>query len=143
MNKWTAAALACGLGLMATGVQAADMARAFMMAYDKDGDGKVTEQEMYDSRSRAFNSFDTNDDGKVTQSEFNESRKEFTARAVERKGEDRSFDLQDKNDDGALTREEYLDFSRFFTRADRNDDGALSKDEIERMMSRSGGAGMM
>ncbi|MBD3763643.1 MAG: EF-hand domain-containing protein [Rhodobacterales bacterium] len=143
MKMWTAATLACGLGLMATGVQAADRARAFMLAYDKNGDGKVTEQEMYDSRSRAFNSFDTNDDGRLTQAEFNATRKEGMARLIERKGTDISFDRLDKNNDGDVTREEYLDFTRFFARADRNGDGALNKDEVGRLMRRGGGNAMM
>ena len=102
----------------------------FMMLFDTDKDGVVTEQEFAESSARRFAKMDGDSSGTVSTEEFSQYIQE---RRQERK--QRSFQDMDANADGQLSLDEYLKAKREraerrFKSMDQDANGLLSVEEI-------------
>ncbi len=107
-------------------------------AFDADGDGKVTKEEVDAYRANRFAEVDADGNGEVSLEEF---KAEAVARAEERAAE--MFARLDADGDGVLSRDvlESNDrrgamAGRMFDRLDTDGDGAVSKEEVEAAMMR-------
>ena len=97
-------------------------------SFDRNGDGKLTQDEIDESRRARFAKFDQNGDGKLTLEEFESLWRDFMRTRMVR-----GFQALDEDGDGAVTGEEYLKpMSRMVQRLDRNGDGEITADEMRR-----------
>ncbi|MCC7139312.1 MAG: EF-hand domain-containing protein [Planctomycetes bacterium] len=103
----------------------AEMAQRFKEA-DKNGDGKVTQDE-FPGPAERFAMLDRNKDGAVTPDEMEAAMREGAGKA----GGKRMFERFDKNGDGKVTRDEFPGGDDGFQKADKNGDGALTPDEMQ------------
>ena len=107
---------------------------------DKNGDGKLTKDEMPERLGQFLMRADANGDGALTKQELAEARKNLSA-AKPAAGAgaglptvDEMFQRHDKNADGKLTKDELPEFAaERLMRADANGDGELSKEELTEM----------
>ena len=96
-----------------------------MKRFDTDGDGKLTQAEIDQSREANLAKFDGNQDGQLSLAEFEALWLDFMRERMV----DRFQDL-DANGDAVVTLEEYKEpFEAIVVRMDRNGDGALSRDD--------------
>jgi len=96
-----------------------------LMSNDKNGDGKVTKEELPDPMQPMLERADTNKDGAIDKTEADER-----------------FMSNDKNGDGKVTTEELPNpMQQFIERADTNKDGAVDKSEVEAVMNEMGRRG--
>ena len=111
-------------------------------ALDTDEDGVISAKEI-ENAAASLKKLDKNGDGKLTADEM---RPDFGGRGPGgppegRRGEDR-FKQLDKNGDGKLTKDELPEqMQRMLERGDNNKDGALDRAEIEELMRRFRGQG--
>ena len=100
---------------------------AMFAAFDLNGDGQVTREEVDQFRADRFAELDGNGDGFVTEAEFLANAE---ARVAERAGE-RFGDL-DTDGDGTVSAAEFDDAPRgdMFARMDQNEDGVITEDEL-------------
>ena len=102
---------------------------------DKNGDGKLTKDELPERMAQFLMRADTNGDGSITKDELMEARKKMAA-AKPAAGAglpsvDEMLQRHDKNSDGKLTKDELPEFAaERLMRADTNGDGAVSKEEL-------------
>lgn len=113
-----------------------------IMGFDKDGDGKVTKEELPEPMQRMLQRGDTNEDGAIDREEA-----EKLVEQLERFRRDRPqggpggagfvermMNL-DRDGDGKVTQDEMPDWmrARVLERADTNGDGAIDQEEAEKM----------
>lgn len=97
-------------------------------AFDADGDGGVTQEEIMTARETRLSEFDANNDGSLDLSEY----EALWLDAMRERMVDR-FQAHDDDGDGMVTVEEFNeDFARVVERRDRNDDGVLDSEDIRR-----------
>lgn len=114
---------------------AAEFGPGPLESFDRNGDGKLTQAEIDETRRERFAKFDKNGDGKLTLEEFESLWKDFMRTRMVR-----SFQALDEDGDGAVTGQEYLKpMSRLVQRLDRNGDGEATADELRH----TGGHGRM
>lgn len=96
--------------------------------FDANGDGKLTQGEVDQTRRERFTSFDADNDGKLSLSEYQALWSDaMRSRMVDR------FQRFDDDGDAAVTSEEFLaPFGKVVSRMDRDDNGELSRDELRR-----------
>ncbi len=93
---------------------------------DRDGDGRVTELELSEFRTRRFAEFDANSDAVIDRGEFIVGVQAQAGQRAERR-----FDGMDTDGDGRLTDEEWgVRATRRFARLDTDGDGAVTLDEV-------------
>lgn len=112
--------------------------------YDRDGDGKVTPEEIDATRADRLSSFDRDGNGTLSLEEY----EALWLDAMRERMVDR-FQSHDDDGDGQVTVEEFsYRTGRLFLWGDRNEDGAISVEDLrrgdgERRMMREGGRQMM
>jgi Ca2+-binding EF-hand superfamily protein len=121
-----------------------------IMELDKDGDGKVTKEELPEGMQRMLERADTNVDGAIDREEAEKMAERFAAGGPGGgpgggNPAERIMGF-DKNDDGKVTEDEMPEWmrERMLERADTNGDGAIDREEAEAMaerMRRAGGPG--
>lgn len=99
-----------------------------MERFDANKDGKLTQDEINDTRKNQHAKHDANKDGKLDLAEFKVRWVEFTQPRMVR-----GFQRIDTDGDAAITVEEYLKpFSTVVAKMDRNEDGVLDKNDRKR-----------
>lgn len=112
--------------------------------YDRDGDGKITPEEIDATRADRLTSFDRDGSGTLSLEEY----EALWLDAMRERMVDR-FQSHDDDGDGQVTVEEFsYRTGRLFLWGDRNEDGAISVEDLrrgdgERRMMREGGRQMM
>lgn len=108
---------------------------------DKNGDGKLTKDEIPAPMAERFAQADTNGDGVITKAELEEARKQMMGAGpggpAARGGFDPAqlFARLDKNGDGKLTKDELpARMAERLSKADANGDGVITKAEFEEAM---------
>jgi len=118
-----ASATALGLSLIATGAFAGPGGGKHFDRMDKNGDGKITAEEMSEAHADLIAKADSDGDGAVTKEEMKAFHK---ARREEWKAKHNP----DKNGDGVVDRTEFTDAAgEHFDKMDKDGDGVLSEDE--------------
>lgn len=147
---------ALSLSALAAPPQGKPHAGHFFQKMDKNGDGKITTEEVTALSDEHFNRLDTNGDGVVTREEseaaHQKMREEFAKRHAEKKqkrapeGKEKRerthrgpaqgprgdfFAKLDKDGDGKITREESRQAAlERFQKFDLNQDGVVTKEEM-------------
>ena len=97
---------------------------------DRNGDGRITDHEITQERTRWFADSDSDGNGVLSADEFK--------RAMERRRDEmfkRRLARMDADGDGRVTQEEFAKARwGMFARVDKNGDGALTRSEIEQNM---------
>ena len=113
----------------------------FIKRFDKDGDGKLTRDELPPFFAKAMQNADKNNDGTLSRSEYLAATAKRKVRDVVNKPSDPDpgFNALDKNDDGFISRAEargnpYLE--KRFKSADKNNDGKLNRAEYVAVMAK-------
>jgi hypothetical protein len=97
-------------------------------SYDSNGDGKLTQAEIDETRGARLARFDTDGNGSLNLTEY----QALWLDAMRERMVDRFQDLDDDGD-GAVTKEEFArPFARMVRYMDMNDDGALGRDDMDR-----------
>lgn len=110
-----------------------------MTRFDADKDGKLSQDEVDETRKGLHAEHDANKDGKLSLSEFETLWVDFTNRRMVR-----GFQRLDVDGDAVITVEEYLaPFANTVARKDRNDDNVLDANDRKRKKHRGRGAGRM
>ncbi|MFQ5468021.1 MAG: EF-hand domain-containing protein [Kiloniellaceae bacterium] len=123
-----------GRGMMGYGMMGGNM-ETFMSAYDKDGDGKLTQAEVNAGRTARLGTFDANGDGKLTLDEY----KALWLDAMHTRMVDR-FQFLDEDGDGAVTVAEFTKpYSTLVRHMDRSGDGAVSPKDMKALHERMHG----
>lgn len=138
--NWLTGALIAAMGLTAVAAQAHEsvsgkgvrgQGRGMIFgAFDTNGDGELTLEEMTARSAERFATADANGDGQLSADEMNAMAQ---ARVADRTAT--MIERMDKNDDGMLSPEEIQgrrDPAKMFERVDRNEDGVVSEDEFAR-----------
>jgi len=115
----------------------------FIKRFDKDGDGKLSRDEVPPFLGKVFQASDKNGDGKLDRAEVVDMLKLLRSFAAQggpppNPGIAEDFDALDKNADGRLTREE-LKGTRWFDRFDEIDtdrNGMIDRTEFEAFLRR-------
>jgi hypothetical protein len=96
--------------------------------FDANGDGKLTQGEVDQTRHERFASFDADNDGKLSLPEYQALWSDaMRSRMVAR------FHSLDDDGDASVTSEEFLaPFGKVVSRMDRDDNGELTSDELRR-----------
>ncbi len=96
-----------------------------MERFDSNKDGKLTQDELDQSRKELLAKFDTDKDGKLTLEEFQGLWLDFMHKRMVR-----GFQRIDENGDAVITIEEFLKpYGNVLERMDRNGDGVLDKQD--------------
>lgn len=101
--------------------------------FDKNGDGKLTKDEMPERAQHFFSKLDTNGDGAVTKEEMAEAAKRLADRRGKFKGPDvgKILERLDKNGDGKLTKDEVPEPAwKRIGKADTDGNGEVTKEEL-------------
>ncbi len=94
-----------------------------MGRFDTNEDGKLTQAELDEARTKLLATHDGNKDGKLSLAEFEKLWLE-----VKRQRMVRGFQKIDRDGDATITLDEFLKpFSRIVERLDRNEDGVLDR----------------
>lgn len=134
------------------GIAGGHTAAAFVAAYDRDGDGKVTKDELFALRTERFQGADKDGDGKLNEAEY---VAEFEGRLKQQYAEQGKepderyagglkqagvrFAVLDRDRDNLLTQEEDLaSAAKTFDGHDTNGDGVVSADDPPRARNRDG-----
>ncbi|MGB0682546.1 MAG: EF-hand domain-containing protein [Magnetovibrionaceae bacterium] len=99
-----------------------------LMAYDGNGDGQITVDEIREGRASMFGEADADKNGTLNRQEF-----EALAAAKARQRAVQRFDQLDQDGDGEVSKAETdarMDF--MLARMDRNGDGVITPDEMTR-----------
>ena len=115
--------------------QNADGTDAFKK-FDKDGDGKVTKEEL--PNEKAFERFDKDQDGVITREEFTGAGKPGAGQPAGQL--DALVKAADKNGDGKITKVEAGD-APWFSKLDQNSDGVIDAAELEKARKAMSAAG--
>jgi Ca2+-binding EF-hand superfamily protein len=109
----------------------------FMLAFDQNGDGIVTRDEMEAALRRQFAAVDTNGDGQIDRAEMQaENDRRFRVNGTG------ASPLIDWNQNGVIDYDEFATTARsLFAELDRDHDGRLDATELRLPMMR-GGRGM-
>jgi len=144
--------------------QVREMAIKIMEHLDRNGDKKITRDEIFQPRAKdgddkakgakgrrgafrgvSFEKIDQNHDGAVDLLELTVLLSESAARQRERgrRGPDprrlqRMLKSMDADQDGRITREEWKGADPFFKRLDANEDGVITSDEVAAMIEKMG-----
>jgi len=111
------------------------------MSLDKDGDGKITKDELPERMQRILERADINQDGAIDKDEAEQMAERFRRGGPGGPGRpnfvERIMRL-DQDGDGKVTRDELPEplRDRILQRADTNQDGAIDRDEAEQMAER-------
>ncbi|WP_143520859.1 EF-hand domain-containing protein [Puniceibacterium antarcticum] len=135
-TNWITGALVAAMGLTAVAAQAQgtgpgdhDEHRGMMFgAFDGNGDGKLTPEEMAARAAERFAKADSDGDGMLSVEEMNAAAAE---RIAERNA--KMIERMDQDGDGMLSLEEIRgrrDPAQIFKRLDKNSDGVLSEKEF-------------
>ncbi len=101
-------------------------------AMDKNGDGKVTQAEIFETRKGEFAEADTNGDSALSAEELAARHEKIRARMAERR-----LTMMDTDGDGAVSAEEFARARHpMMMRVDRDGDGAFSREEVDAMMEK-------
>lgn len=144
-----------GPGPGATPAMSADDLADTLMAFDRNGDGKLTRAEIPERFQGLFDRADTNKDGVLTKEELKQSATASVAEAAKggerggRGGEmgrrggpmDPLMQALDKDGDGALSAAELADAPKALLSLDKNGDGQLTADEYRMAMPPGPGRG--
>jgi len=113
-----------------------------LQSLDKNGDGKLTKDELPEFAAERLMRADTNGDGAVSKEELTEMRQKFAERpgagpagpgAGGRGDPAEMFQRLDKNGDGSLTKDELPErMAQWLMRADADGNGSLSKEELQK-----------
>lgn len=97
-------------------------------SFDLNDDGKLTQDEVDQTRQERFAKFDTDSDGELSLQEYEALWLDaMRSRMVDR------FQNLDDDGDAAVTTEEFVaPFSQLINRMDRDDNGELTRDELRR-----------
>lgn len=108
--------------------------------FDKNGDGKVTKEEV--PNDAAFERFDKDKDGVITREEFAGAGKPDAGKPGAKAGSqfDALVKAADKNDDGKITKSEAGD-APWFAKLDQNKDGVVDESELKRAREAMGAGG--
>jgi Ca2+-binding EF-hand superfamily protein len=93
---------------------------AFLAKFDKNRDGKVSQEEF--PHERRFAEIDADSDGTLSETEIKD--------AMDKRQREENYDVferLDLNQDGKITREEFTGPAAAFERLDRNNDGVIDK----------------
>jgi Ca2+-binding EF-hand superfamily protein len=101
-----------------------------MKRLDKDGDGKISGDEIPTRGANAWKRMDRNQDGAIDAAELSAA---YAARRGGPRGENvgKRIARMDADKDGRISRDEWKGPADAFTRIDTDQDGFLSKDEVE------------
>ena len=100
----------------------------FLKQFDANGDGKLTQVEIDETRSERFSAFDGDGDGALSLQEY----EGLWLDAMRERMVDR-FQYLDDDGDASVTKAEFQEpFSAMVTMMDRNGDGVLSRDDRPR-----------
>lgn len=127
--------------------------KAYIEKYDKDGDGKVAQDELDENSQRSaqfwFGRVDTDGDGNLNESETDawlKARRERQRGGGSRGGGTsrggRSLMDSDKDGDKKISKDEAPEWMKQrFDSMDADGDGFITEDELQQLRSRSGGGG--
>ncbi|WP_112320540.1 EF-hand domain-containing protein [Oceanibium sediminis] len=102
--------------------------RGFLEAFDADGDGGLTQEEIDTARAERLAEFDTDGDGSLSLSEF----EALWLDAMRERMVDQ-FQRHDDDGDGQVTAEEFGErFKGIVAARDTNGDGVLNADDMRR-----------
>ena len=103
--------------------------QSLMSAYDKNGDGKLTQEEVNAGRAARLGAFDTNGDGKLSLGEY----KALWLDAMHSRMVDR-FQYLDEDGNGLVTADEFTrPYSTLVRHMDTNGDGAMNLNDMNAM----------
>jgi len=124
-----------GIALAATGEDNGDKhMKDRFDRLDKDGNGRVDQEEFKAGGEILFARMDVDGDGVITMAELEEH--ERAERIAKR------FERMDADSDGKVTTDEFAQAgAKLFQRLDENEDGYLSKGELEKRRHGGGKAG--
>lgn len=103
-----------------------------MRLFDRDQNGKVTQNELDVASSQRFIKMDLDKDGKVSKKEFGKHMQKRHRDYMERR-----YKKMDVNQDNKVSKQEYMDAKRKraeyrFTKIDQNGNGVISPEEFAR-----------
>jgi len=108
-------------------------------AFDKNGDGVLTQDEVPEKLAMRIAAADANGDGKITKEELEQARAAHEG-AGGGKPIDKIFERLDVNKDGKLTKEELPErLADKLMKADADGDGAVTKEELEQARQKMAG----
>jgi len=99
-----------------------------MESFDSDGDGRLSQEEVDNSRGERFTSFDGDGNETLSLEEYEQLWLDAMRERMVR-----AFQRLDRDGDAQVTDEEFKrPFSRMVRRMDRNDDGAIDREDFRR-----------
>jgi len=115
----------------------ADEMTGLLMSYDRNGDGRLTPDEMPERMQGLFVRGDKNHDGVLTAAEVRELALHTPPPGESREGRrDPVVAALDTNSDGVISKEEIANAPAALRSLDRNGDGRLTADEFRALLQR-------
>ena len=115
-------------GFMGHGGPHGGMAMNMLRSFDSNKDGKLTQAEIDQERTKRFSTYDADGDSRLAVSEFGALWQEVTQPMMVR-----AFQYLDPDGDGSISADEFDEpFANVVGRFDRNGDGALSPEDRPR-----------
>lgn len=94
--------------------------------FDRNGDGKITQDEVRSFREERLKAYDANGDGVLDLAEYGRLWLDAMRERMVRR-----FQMHDRDGDGKITREEFVrPGEAMFWRLDRNGDGVITREEV-------------